>query len=118
LSPGGATAPLHPYLARHEIELVVKRCHRFHRQLEESRGRLNAFSRGIHVGQRLQRNHLLAGDAALAGQALKTLPPRRKAVAVRDTVDRHEADIVALPGHARLRIAQAYPEQHGTERSC
>ena len=63
--PRRAAAALHPHLARHEVEFVVERGDRLGRQLVERGGLLHRCAELVHVGLRLQREDLLAGDVAL-----------------------------------------------------
>src|SRR5262249_24152793 len=67
----------------------------------------------VHIGLRLEREDLFASDTALADQPPEPLSPGRETILDGDRIDCHEADIVPVPGHSRLRIAAADPEQHG-----
>ena len=81
-------------------------------QFVKARRGVHRLARRIHVGHRFQREDLLAADGALGGHALEPAPPGGKPVANGDDVQRHEADIVPIACHPRLRIAEADPEQH------
>ena len=111
--PGRPAAALHPHLARRQVELVVERRDRLRRQLEERRRRLHALARLVHVGQRLERRAMRSPPIVpSATSPLKRCRHGEKPWRMRDHVERHEADVVALPGHARLGVAEADPEQH------
>jgi hypothetical protein len=111
LWPATPAALLHPHLAGGEIQFVVEGHHTLQRNLEERRGGLHGITARIHVGHRLQRQHAPAGHHAFRHLALEALAPGRKAMATRDLVQRHEADVVALAGVLGSRIAQADPQQ-------
>ena len=57
----------------------------------------------------------VAAERAFGGHALKAAAPRRKAVALGNGVDRHEADIVPVARMTGARIAEPDKEQHGSK---
>ena len=82
------------------------------RQLHEA-GRLgDRPARFVHVGLRLEQPDPLAVEHALGEPALEARAPGPEAVARGDPLDRHEADIVPLPGVAVPRIAQPDEQLH------
>ena len=109
---GNAAARLHPHFAGHKVELVVEDDHVFELELVEP-DRLADRSAGlVHIGGRLEQQHRLAGEPAFSGEALEALAPGGKVVERGDGVHRHEADIVAVQGVVRPRIAEADEKLH------
>src|SRR5262249_10082854 len=109
---GGAAAGLHLYLERGEVELVVEDGDVFRLELEEARRLADRAAALVHPGLRLEQQDAGAADAPLRDQAAEARAPWRKAMALGDRVERHEADIVPLHGVVRAGIAEADPELH------
>jgi hypothetical protein len=57
--------------------------------------------------------HPLAAERCFRSHPLKAAAPRRKAVALGDGVDRHEADVVAVAGMLGAGISEPDEKQHG-----
>ncbi len=112
-----APSPLDAHLARDEVELVMEGGDALGRGFEEGGGGLDGLTAVVHVGERLEGEDAHALDGAVGGKALETLPPRGEAVAGRDPVDGHEADVVTLACHRGLGVAEPDPKQHGRIRS-
>jgi hypothetical protein len=110
--PGMTAALLQPALARGQIKFIVKDGDVGGRQLPEIRRRADRLTRQVHEGLGLQQHHLFRPQAALADLALMRLLPGRKPVVGGDPVQRHEADVVAVPGVFRARISKTHPEFH------
>ena len=106
-------AGLDPHLARHEIELVVEDRDIGRIEFVEAHGFADRVARHIHHGQGFERQNTNAADVAGRGRAGKAAAPRPEAVAPHDLIQRHEAEIVAMAGVFRPRIAQSDQEQHG-----
>jgi hypothetical protein len=110
--PRRAAAALHAQLAGREVELVMEGPDRVGRDLVEGGGGLHRIAAAVHVGERLEGEDPGAADHPLRDLALEALAPGGEAVARGDGVERHEADVVALPRMFLPRIAEADPEQH------
>ena len=67
----------------------------------------------VHEGHGFEQDDARAVQRALRDHALKLGAPRAKAVILGDAVERHEADVVAVPLVFRARIAETYKELHG-----
>ena len=94
--PGNTTAKLHPQLARRQIKLIMKGNDILGRDFQESSGLLHGITTRIHVGLRLQCQNALASNGAFRHFTLEALAPGAKAMAPRNLLHRHEADIVPL----------------------
>ena len=110
---GVAAADLYPRLARGEVQLVVNDDDRLQVELEEPHRVADAAAGIVHVGERHQQGDALALDRAVGDRALKARPERADAVRIRDPLDRHEADVVAVARVFRAGIAEAGEEDHG-----
>src|ERR1700687_5288278 len=102
---GVAAAHLHPHLGRCEIELVVEGDDLVERDLVEAGRRRDGHAGLVHVSLRLQQQHLVAADLAFGRLAVEALAPGREAIAIVDRIDDPEADVVAVAGVTRPRIA-------------
>src|SRR5204863_5594182 len=100
IMPGGATAALHPQLARPQIDFVMDHDDFRRQNLEEPRCLSDRFPRSVHKGLRLQQQPSLAADRTLRELALEAAAKAGKTVPPGDRIDRHEADIVAIAGIA------------------
>ena len=88
------------------------------RQLVEGGRRLHRFAGGVHVGQRLQRQHLLRRRRVpSATSPLKRCRHGEKPWRVAMTSSAMKPILWRLPGHPGLRIAEADPEQHARQRA-
>src|SRR5690242_8702591 len=114
---GISPAHLDAHLAGRQIDLVVEHDDVGERKLVEILRLGDGSSGVVHVGLRLEQQHALAAERAFRRHGLKTPPPRTDAVAACNGVDRHEADVVAIAGVARTRIAESDQEQHGSSRA-
>ncbi len=109
-----AAAQLDLDLARLEVDLVVDHDYLgFGFELIETHRFADRAAGFVHVGLGFQRQHLAALDPALGDAAGKARAPGPEAIAADDLVHRHEADVVAVVGMARARVAQADEQQHG-----
>jgi hypothetical protein len=108
--PGRTTAAFDTNLSRRQIKFVVESSDGAGKQLVESGGCLHAIARIIHVSLRLKEQDLLVVQVAFGYEPLESLPPGVETIMRRNGIDSHEADVVALPGHAGLRVAKADPE--------
>src|SRR5512133_1393248 len=110
---GIAAADLHTQLSRREVELVVEHDDVVELDLVEPRRLVHGAAGIVHESLRLDQDDALAGDLAFAATRLEVRAERRKSIAPRDRLDRHEADIVATARMSRTGIAEADEEQHG-----
>jgi hypothetical protein len=107
-----AAADLHPELGRGKVELVVEHGDVPQRDLEEVLGFPDRPPGLVHVGLRLQQQHLLAADHRIRRLGLEAPAPGARAMGARNLVHGHEADVVAVPGVAGSGIAEADEEAH------
>src|SRR5215472_509764 len=114
---GRTAAAFHPKLTRPQIDLVVDHGDFRRRNPKEPRCLGNRLARIVHVGLWLQQEPSLAADHPLRKLAFEAATKARDAMTSGDQVNRHEADIVSVPGIARARIAKADDETHHTVRS-
>src|SRR5262249_4383251 len=114
---GSTAAAFHPKLTWPQIDLVVDHGDFRRRNPKEPRCLGNRVARIVHIGLRLQQEPSLASDHALRKLAFEAATKGRDAMTPGDQVDRHEADVVSVPGIARARIAKANDETHHTVRS-
>src|SRR5436190_17351165 len=82
------------------------------RDLVEAHRRQHRLAGIVHEGLRPQQQAPLAGDHPFGELALEAVAKRREAIAPRDRLGRHEADIVAIAGIARARIAEPDDQAH------
>src|SRR6202521_4615911 len=111
--PGVATPGFHLELAGSEVEFVVEDVDVALCDLEIAARLADRAAAVVHEGLRLQQHHALARDRALAGEAMEALLPGAQSVPLGDAVDRHEADVVAMPGVLAARVAETDEELHG-----
>src|SRR5947207_5836127 len=109
---GRAAAALDPHLARPQIELVVDHDDLFRRDLVEAHRRQNRVAGIVHEGLRQEQQTARARDHPLGEFALEAVAKRREAIPPRDRLGGHEADIVAVAGIARARIAEPDDQAH------
>ena len=112
--PGRAAAGLHPHLARRQVDLVMDDEHVGRRELVEAHRLADGAARLVHVGERLEKEHLLARQRSFGDLAVEAPPPRAEPVTAVNRIGGHEADIVPVPGVVRARIAEAGNEEHDT----
>ena len=103
---GIAATGLDLEFARQQIEFVVEDHDIARRELEESRRLAHGAAALVHVGIGLQEKDLGAVEVAIAGIPLEALAPGAKAVPRGDPLQRHEADVVAVPGILSPGISQ------------
>jgi len=96
-----------------EIDLVVEHIDVAHRDFEEALRLADRAPALVHEGRRLQQHDAIAAEAQLRRLALKAPAPRAGVVARSNTVDRHEADVVAMARVFLARVAQSDEELHG-----
>src|SRR5438874_1593047 len=82
------------------------------RDLVEAHRRQHRLAGIVHEGLRPQQQAPRAGDHPFGEFALEAVAKRREAVAPGDRLGRHEADIVAVAGIARARIAEPDDQAH------
>src|SRR5439155_25114252 len=109
---GRAAAALDPDLAGPQVELVMDDDDVRRRDLIKAHRRQHRLAGIVHEGLRPQQQAPLPGDHPLGELALEAVAKRRKAVAPGDRLGRHEADIVAVAGIARARIAEPDDQAH------
>src|SRR5262245_31426890 len=103
---GNAATDLHAHLAGRQVDLIVKDSNVPGRKLVEMRSFRNRPARLIHVCARQQQKRAIGANRTFGRHALKSSPPRSNAVTARNRLDRHEADVVAVAGMLRARIAE------------
>src|SRR5581483_8405294 len=108
--PGEAAAPPRLEAARLEVALVVDDEDRAGLELEEVGGRPDRPARLVHVRLRLEQPDAVAVDAHL-GEPARELAAEAGAVAPRELVHDHVADVVPVPGVLAPRVAEADDEQ-------
>src|SRR5579885_668145 len=113
---GSAAAPLHPELARSEVDLVINDGDLVRRDLVEARTGTDRIARTVHEGLRLQQKHPHVADRAFGQGALELGTEGRHPVAEGDRVRRQEADIVPRLRVAAARIAEPDQETHVERR--
>ena len=111
--PGNTTAQLYTQLAGCQVQLIMKSHHICGRYFQKSGSWLHGITTRIHVGLWLQRQNALAINGAFRHFTLEALPPGAEAVAPRNLLQRHEADIVPLTRVLRPWIAKADPKHRG-----
>ena len=102
-----------PHPGRRKVQLIMKDCHVGEGQLPKGQRGLHRLARKVHERLGFQEGHLFVPKAAFGDEALERLAPRGKPVIGSDAVQRHEADVVAVAGVFRPRIAKADPKFHG-----
>src|SRR5271165_5294539 len=110
---GVAAADLHPDLCGRKIELVVKDRKGARVELVKTQRFADASARLVHVGLRRKQQDPLAADRPFRHEAGKAGPERTEAMPGSHRVDRHEADVVAIAGVTRARIAESRDDEHG-----
>ena len=103
---------LHPHLARREIDLVVEHHDVGKAELVEVSSIRHGAAGVVHIGAREKKQRTLASERPFSSYPLKPPPPGSDTVALGNGVDRHETDIVPVPGIARTGIAEPDQEQH------
>jgi hypothetical protein len=93
---GMAAAGLYPELAWRQVKLVVENHDLVGRQTVEAHRFAERPAGLVHVGHRLQHHRPLTADDAVSGLALEAPSPGPEAMAARDRLGRHEADIVPV----------------------
>lgn len=78
-----ATTDLEPNHAEGEVELVVNGQHMVEWNLEELHGGPNGLAAQVHVGHRLEENHVLPGQVDFGELALELVPKARRIPALR-----------------------------------
>ena len=112
-----AVVPRHPAagldaeLAGGEVELVVADHDLRERQLEEADRLGDRVAGVVHEGLRLEQQHPLVTEMALAEQAGERCA-RARNMSARDRVGRHETEVVPVPGVAGAWIAEPDEQQH------
>ena len=81
-------------------------------ELVEAHRLADAAAGFVHEGLRHQQRDAVAADRAVGDEALEARAERADAMRGGDRLDRHEADVVAVPGVARARIAEAGDQDH------
>src|ERR1700722_1592055 len=109
---GNAAADFDPDLGRPQVDLVVEHRDLIQRQLVEVRRLRDGAPRFIHERPGQQQERARAADWPLAGDTLETPAPRPDAVALGNFLNRHETDVVAVPGVFGSRISESDQEQH------
>ena len=102
---GDAAADFDPHLAGRQFDFVVEHRDVAGRHFVELRRLGDGAARLVHESPRQEQQHPFAVDWSLAGDTLKAPAPRPDAVALRDFLDRHEANVVAVADVARSRIS-------------
>src|SRR5208282_2604695 len=116
--PGNATADFDPDFAWRQLDLIVEYRDVIKRELKEMRRLGDGTAGFIHIGAGQEQQHARAADRPFTRDPLETAAPRPKAVALRDRLDRHEADVVAVADIARSRISESDQEQHRLRPAC
>lgn len=109
---GMPTANLHPHAEGRQVEFVMQNDEIGRIDLEEGRGRPHRIARQVHVGFGLEQHDLFGSEPALGDAALELRPPGTEAMGGCDRLDRHEADVVAVPGILPTRIAETDDKLH------
>jgi hypothetical protein len=108
--PGEPTADARLQPPEVEVTLVVNDEHALRRELVEPRCGGDGATREIHVRLRLQQRHLGVPNACFSELA-GVLAAERRAVASRELVDDHPADVVTVRRVLSPGVAEADHEQ-------
>lgn len=93
---GGAAADLESYRPVGKIQLIVDGEDIGQGNLEEPHRRLHGLAAQVHVGHRLEKDHVVPSQVDLHELALELVPETRRTPAPRQSVEHHEADVVAI----------------------
>src|ERR1700722_8524483 len=93
---GNTSANLYPHFAGRQINFVMERRHVTKREFVKMHCFGDRATGFVHIGPWQQQERTHTGNRARAGNALKAPAPRPGAVALRDRLDRHEPDVVAV----------------------
>ena len=106
---GDPAAAFCAHLAGGEIDFVMQDDNGFRRKAMEAHGGADGAARFVHVGLRFEREHRLVAHAALGDLAVEARTPLERTEAMRRSqrVERHEPDVVPMPGRIGAGVAEA-----------